>query len=232
MEAYIEALLAMNEHINLTAKQSFDEAWRLHVLDSAAVQQLPTELQPQAQSEVVDIGSGNGFPGVMLAAEFPECRVTLIERRQKKARAIGQLIEQTGLENVQSLACDARELKNHKPKLVGAVDIVTARAVGPLSTLIKLARPMLKGGGHMIFWKSQKQCTDEWPEALKTCQSLKLPEPVRHSYQIEDFRDACLVVIQRPKSSKSRASQGKRRGPRRGPRKGPRKARPRRPKKS
>ena len=98
---YLRAMLEANRQLNLTGIRDAEQAVVLHVLDSLAIGAFG--LQPR---RALDLGSGNGFPGVAVAALWPECEVVLMERTAKKARALEQLVANLG-DNVQVAHTDA-----------------------------------------------------------------------------------------------------------------------------
>ncbi len=149
--AYVEALLEIGAHVNLTAAASPGAARDILVEPSLAIALAWNEAEPPRVA--VDIGSGNGFPGVAVAALWPACRVVLVERRQKKARAIQACLDAAGITNAAAVGCDARELKHDHADLLGATDLVTLRAVTSLEDGNRLAAPLLAPGGRVVHWK-------------------------------------------------------------------------------
>lgn len=145
--AYLDAMLALNEHINLTAVRDRDAAAVLHVLDGLAFAR--TGLRPH---HLLDLGSGNGFPGVAIAALHPETAVVLMDRTQKKVRAIGSCLVQSGFGEVETLTLDAAQAPTLQPDLRHAFDVVVARAVGRPEAVAPLAEPLCRPRGHFVMW--------------------------------------------------------------------------------
>ena len=128
-----------------------------------------------APATCLDLGSGNGFPGVIVALAWPSARVVLLERRRKKARAIQACLEAAGLAGrAEALALDARELKRERPELVGACDLVTVRAVGPLDATTRLAAPLLAPGGRVVHFKPTAPSPEERRAGDAAARSLGL----------------------------------------------------------
>ena len=179
LAAYTEALLSLNERLNLTAARDAEQMLSVLVLPSLGVQAAwPGDAPPPAR--VLDIGSGNGFPGVAAAISWPQAEVCLVERRRKKARAIGSCLATAGIANARALGCDAREVKNRRPDLMGAVDLVTVRAVGPLPETTELAVPFLAPGGRVVHWKGENLGAEERDEGARTARAhgLTVADPV------------------------------------------------------
>ncbi len=172
LDLYIGLLLERNEQVNLTGAAGPAAAQDILLTPSLAVS-LAWD-RDEAPTTAVDIGSGNGFPGVVVAALWRTCRVTLVERRGKKARAIGECLAAAGFDNAEAVACDARELKNERPALMDASDLVTVRAVGSLALGTRLAGPLLAPGGMVVHWKRQNQVITEGPEAAEVAEHFDL----------------------------------------------------------
>jgi len=149
---YLAHLLAMNQHMNLTAIDDPIEVWEKHALDSLAL--VPFLF---TKATVVDVGSGGGVPGVPLAIARPDVAVTLIDSTQKKAAFLSQVARALRLRNVAVLAERAEKIGTR-------FDIVTARAVSRLITLVPIVAPLAKPGGTLLLVKGQK-AAEELEEA-------------------------------------------------------------------
>jgi 16S rRNA (guanine527-N7)-methyltransferase len=145
--AYLDAMLALNEQINLTAVRERGPAVVLHVLDGLAFAR--TELHPR---HVLDLGSGNGFPGICIAALHPAASVVLMDRTGKKVRAIGSCLLTARWDQVETVQLDAAQAPALRADLRHAFDCVTARAVGTPALCAELARPLLRPGGSLALW--------------------------------------------------------------------------------
>ena len=145
--AYLDAMLLLNEQINLTAVRDREQAVVLHVLDSLAFAR--TGLHPR---HALDLGTGNGFPGVAIASLHPGASVVLMDRTGKKVRAIGGCLVTARLDGVETLNLDAEQAPGLRRDLRHAFDLVTARAVGTPERLAELADPLTRPGGHLVLW--------------------------------------------------------------------------------
>jgi 16S rRNA (guanine527-N7)-methyltransferase len=159
---YLARLLAMNEHMNLTAITEPAAAWERHVLDSLTLVPLLAELG--AGARLVDVGSGGGLPGIPLALARPDLQVTLVEATQKKAAFLSAVAEALGLSNVSVRAERAEQLA--AGELLGTFDAVTARAVARLSLLVPWTVPLAKPGGLVLLVKGQR-ADEELAEAAR-----------------------------------------------------------------
>ncbi|WP_354699741.1 Ribosomal RNA small subunit methyltransferase G [Paraconexibacter sp. AEG42_29] len=106
---------------------------------------------------VADIGAGAGFPGLVLAACLPDAQVALVESVGKKCEFMGRLIAATGLSNALPVHARAEAW----PAGIGAHDVVTARALAPLTALVEYAAPLLRDGGHLVAWKGARDATED-----------------------------------------------------------------------
>lgn len=136
---HIELIVEANKVLNLTRITSPREAAIKHVLDSV----MPWRLF-EGTRHVLDAGTGAGFPGIPLALVLPDTQFTLAESIQKKARFVESALAELKLPNVEIAARRAEELK---------ADIITARALAPISKILALFRPTLKSGSRLLLYK-------------------------------------------------------------------------------
>jgi 16S rRNA (guanine527-N7)-methyltransferase len=167
--AFLARLLALNEIHNLTAIRDPGAALVLHALDS--LHALPV-LGGAPAGEFLDLGTGNGFPGVAAAACCTGRTVVFVERRRKKATAVAEALAGAGIRNVEVVTCDAKDLVSVRPASAGAVAAVLARAFGPLAEALGLARPWLVEGGLVVHWKEGQLCAAERADAARRARSL------------------------------------------------------------
>ena len=193
LKKYVSELIILNQSINLTGTKTFEKAWDLHVRDSAAILQLKLP-KPQIN---IDLGSGNGFPGVFIAARYPNARVVLVERVGKKAKAIRELAQASDLSNVEVHDCDGRELLAKCPELKRNTDLITARAVATLDKMIPICAPWLSKRGQMVFWKSQKLSPKELNEGRKIAAKNGFKSVEKVDYKIDEFRGGCFVIVRK-----------------------------------
>lgn len=145
--SHLEWVLETNKTHNLTAIQSMDAGIRLHVVDSVAA--LP-EVQQAPDGEMLDIGTGGGFPGLPLAL-LSGRPVTLLDSVAKKVRLVGEYAQTRGLQ-VEIAAVRAEDFAIQKPRHFA---IVLARAVSQLPSIVELAAPLLARQGRFVALKGQ-----------------------------------------------------------------------------
>ena len=160
LDRYVALLLEWQAKTNLVAPSTLPNLWTRHVADSLQL----LALAPAAQTWV-DLGSGGGFPGVVLAcalAEKPDAMVHLVERNTKKAAFLREAIRVTASPGTVHLA----DIGDSVDRIAGPIDCVTARAVAPLHQLIGFAEPLVTRGAKALFLKGQ-DVDEELTEATK-----------------------------------------------------------------
>jgi len=171
LQAYVGLLEKWQVKINLVGRDSLHDVWRRHILDSA---QLGPLLAPDAKI-IADIGSGAGFPGLVLAILSGPTKSNtefhLIESNEKKCAFLREVNRTTG----------AGAIIHHSraEKLSGfSADVVISRAVAPLDELLEYANPLLENDGQCLFLKGKKwreeltQAQKKWIINESTIQSL------------------------------------------------------------
>ncbi|WP_170244906.1 16S rRNA (guanine(527)-N(7))-methyltransferase RsmG [Pararhodospirillum oryzae] len=142
-ETYLALLRRWQPHLNLVGPSTLSDPWRRHFLDSA--QLLP--LMPEGTRVVLDVGSGAGFPGLVLAIlGVPE--VHLVEADQRKVVFLREAARHTNT----TVTVHARRLETLDPF---PVDVVTARALAPLPRLLDWTAPFLEKGAEALFLKGE-----------------------------------------------------------------------------
>ena len=144
-------VLERNEHINLTAVRDRDEAMIKHVVDSLAILDLPEFKKAET---IIDVGTGAGFPGALLAIACPEKEFVLLDSTLKRLKVIDEFSEALNLSNITTLHARAEEI-NRKPPHGGAYDLCISRAVANLKTLSTWCLPFIKKGGYFISYKGE-----------------------------------------------------------------------------
>jgi 16S rRNA (guanine527-N7)-methyltransferase len=156
LEPVLELLAA--DPASLTSVRELEQARKVHVDDSLSGLELVGR-----PARLADIGAGAGFPGIVLAAALPDTRVDLIESVGRKCDFMRRAIEAAGLVNARVI-CDRAETWAEHPSPEGGreeYEVVTARAVGRLSTLAELASPLLVVGGGLVAWKGRRDDDEE-----------------------------------------------------------------------
>jgi len=146
LEALVHTLGRWQKAINLVGKATLEDIWVRHILDSAQL----VPLIPKKAQSLVDLGSGGGFPGLVLAALRPELNVTLIEADARKGAFLGEAARRMSLK-LQPKVVVSR-IESAPPT---AADIVTARALAPLGQLLTWAAPHRADKAICLFHKGK-----------------------------------------------------------------------------
>jgi 16S rRNA (guanine527-N7)-methyltransferase len=154
----LEAVLALlaRERASVSSVTDPRRAWRVHVADSLTG--LEVEELREA-GKIADIGSGAGFPGLPLAVALPQAGIDLVESVGRKCEFIERAIEAAEIGNARVLGDRSEALAAAAGR--EAYDVITARAVGRLSTLAELASPLLREGGVLVAWKGRRDSEEE-----------------------------------------------------------------------
>lgn len=160
LDRLVDMLLDWQQRINLVAPSTIPTVWTRHISDSLQL----IELAPQAKIWV-DLGSGAGFPGLVLAcalADDPQAVVHLVESNGKKANFLREAAIHTGVPT----KIHHVRIEDFTKKFDARPDVITARALAPLSEILGLAYPLSKTGAQGLFLKGQ-DVASELTEATK-----------------------------------------------------------------
>ncbi|MBQ8193326.1 MAG: 16S rRNA (guanine(527)-N(7))-methyltransferase RsmG [Bacilli bacterium] len=147
LEEYYNILKEENEKYNLTRIIEIEDVYLKHFYDSLTI----TKSINIDNQTICDLGTGAGFPGLVLAICFPNIKLTLIESNGKKCNFLNIVKEKLLLENITIINARVEEYANNNREIF---DIVTARAVAPLKHLLEYGVPLVKVSGHFIAMKS------------------------------------------------------------------------------
>ena len=162
---YRDGVLDWNQKVNLTAITDPQEFLVKHILDSLLC--VPFEEYKRAEN-VIDVGTGAGFPGIPLAVFSPEKNFTLMDSLHKRLKIIDQLAEETDIRNVATVHARAEELARKK-EYREKYDLCVSRAVANLTVLCEYCLPFVKPNGYFFAYKgpgSEKEM-EEAESALK-----------------------------------------------------------------
>ncbi|WP_172121240.1 16S rRNA (guanine(527)-N(7))-methyltransferase RsmG [Actinomyces faecalis] len=166
-EHFADMLVAEGELRGLVGPRELPRLWSRHIVNSAAV----VPFMPK-RGKVADVGSGAGFPGIIVALMRPDLDVTLIETMERRVEWLELVVAELDLDNVMVRRARAEEIKDR-------YDAVTARAVANLSKLVRLTSGLLRPGGSLLALKGAK-AQQEVDDATYVIKKAKLEPAVIH----------------------------------------------------
>jgi len=193
-ELYYQELIDWNKKINLTAITDYSVVQVKHFLDSLTlILALPEEEVERPDFNIVDVGTGAGFPGVPLKILFPQPRLVLIEPTTKKTAFLHHIIHRLELANVEVVNSRAEEAA-HLPLYRGQFALVLSRAVALLPTLVELTLPFCQIGGRFIAQK-KGGIDEEINRAQEAIAILGGKLDRVEKIELDEFKDARYLVI-------------------------------------
>ena len=181
---YKELLQEWNEKMNLTAITEDREVITKHFLDCMTINK---SLNMSEQKTVIDIGTGAGFPGLVIKIAFPHLKVTLVDALKKRLTFLETVISELGLVDIECIHSRAEDLGKNKKYREG-FDICASRAVANLAVLSEYTLPFVKIDGYLIALKGQK-LDEELEQGQKAIEILggKLEEVVHTGVPFTDL---------------------------------------------
>ncbi|MDA3873302.1 MAG: 16S rRNA (guanine(527)-N(7))-methyltransferase RsmG [Kiritimatiellae bacterium] len=169
LRSYVDQLLEVNQHMNLTAVRDAEGVWMRHIFDSLL---LVPDLKADLNQRALDLGSGGGFPGIPLAILRPDIQWTLVDSVAKKVRFLNELAQNLELSNVRAVS-ERAEVLGWDPDHRECYHLVTARAVARLPVLLELTIPFLRVNGLFAAMKGE-QAAKELKESRRAIERLSV----------------------------------------------------------
>ena len=178
---FYEMMIEKNKFMNLTAVTDFEDVVEKHFLDSLCLNQI-TDLSKVRN--MVDLGTGAGFPGIPLKIVYPNISMVLIDSLNKRIGFLGEVIQNLDLNGIEAVHGRAEEI-GRNGKYRGKYDLCVSRAVANLSVLCEYCIPFVKDGGYFIAYKGP-EVEDELKNAENSIQVLGGEVEEVKSYQIPE----------------------------------------------
>ncbi len=152
LDTYYEMMIETNKSLNLTAITEFDDVLIKHYIDSVTIVR---DIDMSGNKSLIDVGTGAGFPGMVLKIIFPELNITLFDSLQKRLTFLNEVISALNLTGISTYHGRAEEA-GHVSSMREQYDLCVSRAVANLPVLCELCLPFVKTGGIFIAYKSDK----------------------------------------------------------------------------
>lgn len=194
LEIYCNFLLEYNSYTNLTAIKNREEVYLKHFYDSLT---LVKSIDLTSIENLLDIGTGAGFPGMVLKIFFPNLQIYLVDSNNKKTKFLNELKNKLNVDKVEVIN---NRIENITSRFINSIDVVTARAVTNLPVLVELALPLVKVNKYFIAMKGNAQDELENSEYAITYLGGKI-EDVKEFDLPHDAGKRMLIVIQKTQKS-------------------------------
>ena len=188
LDRYYQLLIEWNEKMNLTGITEEKQVYLKHFYDSLTILRI---IDLNNINTLCDIGSGAGFPGLVLKIVYPNIKIVLIDSLLKRVKFLNFVINDLGLTNIEAIHIRAEDyIKEKKEKF----DLVTSRAVAKLDILTKISMPLVKKDGSFVAMKGI--CDDEISNSIKTIEDChgKIVKTDKFLLPIENS-NRCLIKI-------------------------------------
>ena len=188
LDKYHELLVSWNEKMNLTGIVEKEAVYLKHFYDSLTICKI---IDLNKVETLCDIGTGAGFPGLVLKILFPNLKITLIDSLNKRINFLNEVIKELDLNKIETIHARAEEygIKNKEK-----YDIVTARAVAPLNILLEYSIPLVKIDGYFIAMKAN--ITDELDNSKDAISKLdcEINDVIKFNLPIEESNRTLISV--------------------------------------
>lgn len=188
LNKYYHLLIEYNKVMNLTGITEKKQVFLKHFYDSLTIQKI---INLNEQETLCDIGTGAGFPGLVLKIIFPKLKITLVDSINKRIEFLKTVIKELGLKDIQALHERAEEFAK---KNIEKYDIVTSRAVAPLNILLEYSIPILKTNKYFISYKGN--ISREIIESKNAISKLdsKIEEIIEFKLPIEESQRTIIKI--------------------------------------
>ena len=185
LEQFYQLLISWNEKINLTRITSKEDVYLKHFYDSLTLAKV---VNLKEKETLCDIGTGAGFPGIVLKIAYPNLKITLVDALQKRVNYLNEVIKDLGLKDIEAIHVRGEDLKEK-------YDVVTARAVANIEKLLGYTMHLVKRNGVFIAMKGN--ITEELTESVEKKISAKYQIEKIEEFQLPyENSQRSLIVIQ------------------------------------
>lgn len=195
LEKYYEMLIEYNKVMNLTAITDKNEVYLKHFYDSLTIVKI---IDLKKEESLCDIGTGAGFPGIVLKIFFPGLKVTLVDSLNKRINFLNDVIKELNLTGIETVHARMEEYSRNN---IEKFDVVTARAVASMYFLLEVAVPMLNIGKYFIAMKGSLENEIDYSLALNKLYAKEL-EKIKFRLPYENSNRTLIKIIKNNKTSR------------------------------
>ena len=188
LERYYELLIEYNKVMNLTGITEKEEVYLKHFYDSLTIAKI---IDLSNENNLCDLGSGAGFPGIVIKIFYPNLKIVLVDSLNKRINFLNTVIENLELKNIEAIHTRIEEYsKENKEKF----DVVTARAVAPLNILLELGINLVKVEKYFIAMKGNIENEPDYNNAIKKL-DCSLGNIIKFKLPIEESNRSLIKII-------------------------------------
>lgn len=200
---FYEMLVEKNKVMNLTAITEFEEVIVKHFIDSLALVKVIDKDRLSDDINIIDIGTGAGFPGIPLKIAFPEIKITLLDSLNKRINFLREVSEELGFENIDFIHGRSEDFGKN-PQYREKFDICVSRAVANLATLSEFCIPFVKVGGSFVSYKAG-DCGEEVSTSTKAVDKMggKIKKQLEYVVPTSDLNRVLLLIEKEKATPKS-----------------------------
>ena len=177
LDKYYKLLIEWNEKINLTRITEYEDVYLKHFYDSLTIAKV---VDLKETTTLCDVGTGAGFPGVVLKIVYPNLKITLVDSLQKRVNYLNEIVKELGLEDIHAIHSRGEDYKE-------TFDVVTARAVANIEKLVTYTMHLVKKDGIFVAMKGnvEEELTPQVEQKLNKKYKIEQVEkfllPIEHS---------------------------------------------------
>ena len=195
LEKYYELLIEYNKVMNLTGITEKNEVYLKHFYDSLTIS---TIIDLNKEETLCDLGSGAGFPGIVLKIFYPNLKIVLIDSLNKRINFLNKVIQELNLKKIEAIHT---RIEDYSKENIEKFDVVTARAVAPLNILLELGINLVKVGKYFIAMKGDLDNEPNFQNAINKL-NCSLGNIIEFKLPIEESNRSLIKIIKKNSTNK------------------------------
>lgn len=195
LEKYYELLIEYNKVMNLTGITEKEDVYLKHFYDSLTIAKI---IDLNNENSLCDLGSGAGFPGMVIKIFYPNLNIILVDSLNKRINFLNTVIRELGLENIEAIHS---RIEDYSKENKEQFDVVTARAVAPLNILLELGINLVNVGKYFIAMKGNIENEPDYNNAIKKL-NCSLGNIIKFKLPIEESNRSLIKIIKEKSTSK------------------------------